>query len=55
VCENIKQRIESFHVSNNIGLSNTKRRLQLKYENRYILNLNELNGKYIVILELKLN
>ena len=47
-CKNVKQRISPSHKSNMIGLSNTKRRLHLKYEDRYTLSLNEVNNEFIV-------
>jgi two-component system, LytTR family, sensor kinase len=53
-CKNVKQRIISSRKSNNVGLSNTKRRLELKYKDYYTLLINEVKDEYIVSLTLKL-
>jgi two-component system, LytTR family, sensor kinase len=55
VCKNLKQRISSKRKSNSVGLNNTTRRLDLKYQGRYSLNLIDENNEYIVSLKLFLN
>jgi two-component system, LytTR family, sensor kinase len=55
VCKNLKQRISSKRKSNSIGLSNTTRRLDLKYQDRYSLNFTDENNEYTVYFKLFLN
>lgn len=55
VCKNLKQRIFSTRKSNSIGLSNTIRRLDLKYSERYSLNFTDENNEYIVYFKLFFN
>jgi two-component system, LytTR family, sensor kinase len=54
-CKNLIQRITPSKKSNKIGLSNTIRRLELKYEGRYSLAINEVENEYIVNFRLMLN
>ena len=44
--------VENANNRKGVGLENTKRRLDLLYPNRYVLNVNEENGVYKVFLEI---
>lgn len=48
-------KINDLEDSNGIGLSNTKRRLDLLYPNQYELEINENNEKQEFTIKLKLN
>lgn len=53
-CENLinKRNIEK---ESGIGIENTKKRLEILYKNKYKLNINKSDDRYIVKFELKLN
>ncbi len=53
-CENTKPSTPIQHKSGGLGLKNIKRRLELLYNNKYILNIHESAEKYIVNLYLKI-
>jgi two-component system, LytTR family, sensor kinase len=52
ICKNLKNRIKDSIKSNNVGISNTHRRLDLKYNNRYSLDISNLENDYIVTLKI---
>ncbi|MCU0467383.1 MAG: histidine kinase [Arcicella sp.] len=55
ICKNLKQRKSSTKKSNKIGVSNTTRRLELKYPHRYTLNIDNTTDEYIVFFKLILS
>jgi two-component system, LytTR family, sensor kinase len=52
ICKNLKNRIKDFNQSNKIGVSNTHRRLDLKYNNRYSLDIDNSEYDYMVTLKI---
>lgn len=54
-CKNLKSRITTTRKSNHVGVSNTQRRLELKYPDTHILTFSEINDYYIVSLNIDLS
>ena len=54
-CVNIIGNRKTDKDSSGIGIQNTKERLELLYPNKHILKVEEIDGRFIVNLELKLS
>jgi hypothetical protein len=53
-CKNSKPAFDTMQYKGGIGLSNIKRRLQILYENEYLLHLEQLKNEFCVSLTLPL-